>query len=368
MMILALDTTMAACSAAVLDTASQRILASIDEAMDRGHAEAIAPMVQRVLAVAGASPRALERIVVTTGPGTFTGVRIGLAMARGLGLSLTIPIVGIDSLRAIAANVPGGRSLILVACHARHDETYAALYGPDAAVIRDPAVMPLSAAADLAPEGAFILGTAADAIMKLPGVNGLVRSHAGDLPLAARFGWLGAGDTDSDSIPEPLYLRAPDARPQADRQASESIVTVGREGAEMLAALHAASLDRPWSASALAALLATPGTCAAVLIHEGEPAGFILTRQAAGEAEILTIVVQPSLRRRGIAGRLLAGHLGQLAAQGVEEVFLEVAQSNAAARSLYDRLGFAVAGRRPHYYSHHGRTEDAIVMRRVLAR
>ena len=78
--------------------------------MDRGQAEALAPMVQETMGMAGVAFKDLARIAVTTGPGTFTGVRIGLAMARGLGVALNIPITGINSLAAIACNETARRS------------------------------------------------------------------------------------------------------------------------------------------------------------------------------------------------------------------------------------------------------------------
>ena len=83
MKILSLDTAMAACSAAVVDTDAGSPLAAAFVPMERGHAEALPPMVSEVLQVAGLDIRHIDRIAVTTGPGTFTGVRIGLAFARG---------------------------------------------------------------------------------------------------------------------------------------------------------------------------------------------------------------------------------------------------------------------------------------------
>src|SRR3569832_1939804 len=93
MLILAFDTSIAACSVALIRDAA--ILAATREVMDRGQAEALMPMIERVMESARASYRDLDRIAVTTGPGSFTGVRVGLAAARGLGLASEKPIVGV---------------------------------------------------------------------------------------------------------------------------------------------------------------------------------------------------------------------------------------------------------------------------------
>src|SRR4051812_35357837 len=120
MKLLALDTAMGACSVAIHHSGWD-VLAKAFVAMDRGHAEAIAPMVRDVMAQAHISFGELDRIVVTVGPGTFTGVRIGLAMARGLGLALDIPVVGIDTLTAISVNLTEDGLPALVASDARRD-------------------------------------------------------------------------------------------------------------------------------------------------------------------------------------------------------------------------------------------------------
>ena len=100
MNILAVDTALGACSAALL--ADGRILAGSHCEMQRGHAEALAPMVRSVMQDAGLDFLALDRIAVTTGPGTFTGQRVGLAFARALGLALRKPVIGVTTLDTMA--------------------------------------------------------------------------------------------------------------------------------------------------------------------------------------------------------------------------------------------------------------------------
>lgn len=125
-----------------------------------------------------------------------------------------------------------------------------------------------------------------------------------------------------------------------------------------LAAIHAEAFDAPWSAAALAELLASPGVVAAA-----EDDGFILIRVVADEAEILTLAVRPTARRAGLGARLVEAATVRAAALGAERMFLEVAESNAAARALYARSGFVEMGRRRGYYAHtDGRREDALTL------
>ena len=134
---------------------------------------------------------------------------------------------------------------------------------------------------------------------------------------------------------------------------------------DAMAALHARcfTTPRPWSAAEFAALLADP-LCFALT----EADGVLLGRAVAGEAELLTLAVAPEARRQGIAARLLAGFLAEAEARQAETAFLEVAADNAPAIALYERGGFAAAGRRRAYYRRpDGAGLDALVMTRALS-
>ena len=134
---------------------------------------------------------------------------------------------------------------------------------------------------------------------------------------------------------------------------------------EAMAALHALAftdMPRPWSAAEFAALLAQPST----IVVLGD-AGFALGRVAGPEADLMTVAVHPAARRRGIGRALLAAFEAAAARRGAEEVVLEVAVSNAAARALYKARGYAPVGRRPGYYHPAcGPAVDAQVLRRAL--
>ncbi|MBL8587424.1 MAG: GNAT family N-acetyltransferase [Methylobacteriaceae bacterium] len=144
---------------------------------------------------------------------------------------------------------------------------------------------------------------------------------------------------------------------------------IGSERAAACAAIHGPAFAHAWSEAEFESLLAS-SACLADGAFEGggdKLLGFALSRCAGDEAELLTIAVAPSARRRGAARALLAAHLRRLADRGVARLFLEVAEDNAAALALYRGAGFAEAGRRAGYYRRaDGPPGNALVLRRDL--
>src|ERR1700712_3672514 len=126
MLILAIDTALDACAAAVLDTDAAKIIAQESQAMKRGHAEALMPLIARVMKAAAIAFTSLDRIAVTKGPGSFTGLRVGLSAARGIALAAGKPVVGLTTLTAYAAPVVSrdGTQPVISAIDARHDHVY----------------------------------------------------------------------------------------------------------------------------------------------------------------------------------------------------------------------------------------------------
>jgi len=137
----------------------------------------------------------------------------------------------------------------------------------------------------------------------------------------------------------------------------------GERDAAALARAHAASFQRGWDEDEFHRLLIDRNVVAHRAVAGRTVIGFILSRSAAGEAEILSVAVAPSWRGRGFAGTLLHLHLRRLAGLGVQTVFLEVDENNAPARRLYRRAGFREVGRRQGYYD--GQVA-ALVLRRDL--
>lgn len=205
MRLLAVDTALGACSVALLD--GDKILAHHIEEMARGHAEALAPMVEA--AMAGIGFESLDRLAVTTGPGTFTGQRVGLAFMRGLRIALRKPLIGVTTLEAMAAATGAAKA---AAIHdAKREEAYLLLW-ENGQTIFAPAVMPFADAVEkIRSFGPCALaGTGAPAAAAALG--GAFLLSALRQPDALWVGRLALHRAVPQRPPAPLYLRAPDAK------------------------------------------------------------------------------------------------------------------------------------------------------------
>jgi ribosomal-protein-alanine N-acetyltransferase len=149
---------------------------------------------------------------------------------------------------------------------------------------------------------------------------------------------------------------------------SEPVVSdAGPRDSSAIAAVHAVSFQRGWSEEEFERLLTDRSVIAHRTTNGRTLTGFILSRMAAGEAEILSVAVAPARRGKGLARALLNHHLRRLAGLGVHAIFLEVGKDNAPALSLYRRSGFKEVGQRPGYYQHDKKGPvAALVLRRDL--
>lgn len=218
MRVLAIDTALTACAAAILDTAQGGISASESIDMPRGHAEALMPLLARVVDRSGLEFRDLDRVAVTVGPGSFTGLRVGISAARGIGLAAGRPVVGISTLAAFAApHVASGLAPMIVAVvDARHDNVYMQVFEKDGRTTVSARVAPVSEAVGAALGGALITGSAAELLVKKwpagePAPRSIEQRAAPDIGWIAR---LGAVAEERSAPSRPLYLRRADARPQ----------------------------------------------------------------------------------------------------------------------------------------------------------
>ncbi len=221
MLILAIDTALDACAAAVVDTRNARVIAQESQAMKRGHAEALMPLIARVMKESGVGFDALGRIAATTGPGSFTGLRVGLSAARGIGLAAAKPVVGVTTLTAFAAPVVSehGEHPVIAAIDARHDHVYLQVVSGDGGALVTPRVAPIEEALAASRFGApHLVGNAAAILAErwhadAPPPFKVEPRAAPDIVWVA---WLAAAVDPAVATPRPFYLRAPDAKPPAD--------------------------------------------------------------------------------------------------------------------------------------------------------
>ncbi len=218
MIVLALDTALAACSAAVVDEHAVR--AAHSEPMTRGHQERLAPLVQETMAEAGLAFFALDRVGCTVGPGSFTGLRVGLAFAKALGLALDRPCIGVGTLESLAAGLDG---FVAAAIEARGEQLYFQVFESGVALTA-PNLLSVDAAAarlaELRSGGPVrIVGPGA---ARLAGVIGGAEVDPVPAPDPVALARLVARRAPTAAGPSPLYLRPPDARTIAERAADRA--------------------------------------------------------------------------------------------------------------------------------------------------
>jgi len=220
MRILAIDTSCGAASVAVFDGETQQTLARESVAMARGHAEALAPMVLRAMKDVDGGFGSIGRVVVAVGPGSFTGIRIGLAMARAIALTLEAPIVGVSTLVAFVGPLLEQPSAGVVASviDARHGHVYFQLFESNGRPILAPRVTSLRDAARLIGGGpARLAGDAAALVAEEARRDGVEfdASEAAAFPDIVALARIGLAADPETSPARPLYVKAPDAHAPA---------------------------------------------------------------------------------------------------------------------------------------------------------
>ena len=218
MLILAIDTALDACAAGVLDTDASKMMAQESQPMKRGHAEALMPLIARVMKESGIPFASLDRIAVTAGPGSFTGLRVGLSAARGIGLAANKPVVGLTTLTAYAAPVVGqnAEQPVISAIDARHDHVYFQVVSGNGSSLIRPRVAPIEEALAASRFGApHLVGNAAKILADRWPAHALppFKVDAQIAPEIAWVAWLGAAVSPDNAPARPFYLRAPDAKP-----------------------------------------------------------------------------------------------------------------------------------------------------------
>jgi tRNA threonylcarbamoyladenosine biosynthesis protein TsaB len=202
-LILAFDTSTAACTAALLES-DGTIVSSRDEVIGRGHAERLVPMIEEMLD--GHVP---ARIIVGVGPGSFTGLRVGIAAAHGMAIGWKVPLSGMNSLALLAASAPPGEGKVAAAMAGGHGELFVQTFDRKKLTATGPILSLSPPAAAMKVDAPMIVGSGAEALLEA--------RHSGEaiplLPSASRT--LDLPELLRTLECKPIYARAPDARPKA---------------------------------------------------------------------------------------------------------------------------------------------------------
>jgi tRNA threonylcarbamoyladenosine biosynthesis protein TsaB len=220
MRLLAIDTALDACSVAVLDGDQETArLTQATEILQRGHAERLMGMIGEVTAEASIAFSELDRVVVTIGPGSFTGLRVGLSAARGIALVVHVPAVGVSTLAALAAQArresaaEQAGSAIWATIAGRGADVYIQGFSADGTPLDTARAVAAAALGDELPQGACLAGSGAERIAAATGRTDFQIAHTHGWPDIGDVARLGRDAEPSSAPPEPLYLRPPDAAP-----------------------------------------------------------------------------------------------------------------------------------------------------------
>jgi tRNA threonylcarbamoyl adenosine modification protein YeaZ/ribosomal-protein-alanine acetyltransferase len=356
------------------------------EEVGHGHTQRLAPLVATALDRANVRATDLDWVAADLGPGSFTGVRVGLATVRGLAAAGSARVLGASSLAALALSTPARRALIVPLIPGGRRDLYAGFFRADARgairLVAAPQVGPLESllpsiaearAITQSPRTWFVgpgAGRERGALEAYAeGSTALERRHDGlsahDLAAAVESGeGPAAGLPSQRDALRPLYVRPPQAEERVRRRvvAGEplSIRPLARSDLAPIAAIELQVFSDPWPESFFAGELEQPEVYARVAERDGRIIGYSLAWLGASEGHLGNLAVVPELRRRGVARRLLEDLLDRAQALSVRRLTLEVRVSNFAAQALYRAHGFHLAGLRRGYYRDSG--EDALVM------
>jgi tRNA threonylcarbamoyladenosine biosynthesis protein TsaB len=214
--ILAIDTALGVCSVAIVEQGADMPLAAISTPMERGHAENLLPMMEQVMGSIEGGFASLARIAVTIGPGSFTGIRVGISAARAIGLALKIPVVGVSTLAAYAApliaHIVG--DVVAIAIDAKHGNVFFQAFAPGGRTLVAPRLTSIKEAARAIGAGSVRLAGTGASNLAIECWNKGLEADLANLSEHPDIFWvarLGLSANPQTAMPKPLYLRAPSA-------------------------------------------------------------------------------------------------------------------------------------------------------------
>ena len=358
------------------------------------HSQTLLPMIDEVVKMTELDLNTIDAIAVAGGPGSFTGLRIGSATAKGLGFALNKPLIHVPTVDGLAYNVYGCEDIICPIMDARRNQVYTGIYTfskkagtKEGSNLVEPVfqVIKMQMAVSIEELAERLNRYRRPVVFLGDGVPVYENILAEKLTVpysfapaymnrqrAAVVGTLGiqyykAGKFETAEEHRPDYLRVSQAereRAQREKEAEIIVRELKVEDSAAVAEMEQQIFSDPWSEKSVMETVQQKQSVCFAAEKAGHLLGYLLAYHAADEAEIARIAVQKEARRQGAAGKLLQALEHYCEEHKMEKLLLDVRESNEAARSFYTKNGFVEDGIRQGFYTNP--SEDAVLMSRQL--
>ncbi len=391
MRVLAIDSSGLTATVAIVE--DDQTIAEYTTNYKKTHSQTLLPMIDEMVRMVDADLKEIDAIAVAGGPGSFTGLRIGSATAKGLGLALDKPLIHVPTVDAMAYSMYGCEDIICPIMDARRKQVYTGLYSfshkkngdgglydePVFQVLRMQMAVPVEELIrhlNVYRRRVVFLGDGVPVYkemlaegLKVPysfAPSFMNRQRAAAVgALGIRYYEAGRYETAAEFRPE--YLRKSQAereRAEREKNAVPQVRRMTMEDGAAVAEMEHQLFPDAWSEKSILETLEQTNTICLIAEKAGRTAGYLLAYTAADEAEIARIAVVKELQRQGAARALLAELESVCGSEGIKKILLDVRSGNGAARALYTSTGFKEDGIRQRFYENP--VEDAILMSREL--
>ena len=391
MRVLAIDSSGLTATVAIVE--DEQTIAEYTTNYKKTHSQTLLPMIDEMVRMVDADLKDIDAIAVAGGPGSFTGLRIGSATAKGLGLALDKPLIHVPTVDAMAYSMYGCEDIICPIMDARRKQVYTGLYSfshkknedgglydePVFQVLRMQMAVPVEELIrhlNVYRRRVVFLGDGVPVYKEML-AEGLKVPYSFapsfmNRQRAAAVGALGiryyeAGRYESAAEFRPEYLRKSQAereRAEREKNAVPKVRRMTMEDGAAVAEMEHQLFSDAWSEKSILETLDQTNTICLIAEKAGRTAGYLLAYTAADEAEIARIAVVKELKRQGAARALLTELESVCGSEGIKKILLDVRSGNSAARALYANAGFKEDGIRQRFYE--DPEEDAILMSREL--
>ena len=358
------------------------------------HSQTLLPMIDEVVKMTELDLNTIDAIAVAGGPGSFTGLRIGSATAKGLGFALNKPLIHVPTVDGLAYNVYGCEDIICPIMDARRNQVYTGIYTfskkagtkegsnlvePVFQVIKMQMAVSIEELAErlnryrrpvvFLGDGVPVYENILAEKLTVPysfAPAYMNRQRAAVVgTLAIQYYKSGKFETAEEHRPD--YLRVSQAereRAQREKEAEIIVRELKVEDSAAVAEMEQQIFSDPWSEKSVMETVQQKQSVCFAAEKAGHILGYLLVYHAADEAEIARIAVQKEARRQGVAGKLMQALEHYCEEHKMEKLLLDVRESNEAARSFYTKNGFVEDGIRQGFYTNP--SEDAVLMSRQL--